>query len=255
MVRSDDLSFVVADIPGLIEGAAEGKGLGHQFLRHIERTALILHVLDVGGGLEGRDPLEDYQKINRELGLYAQALADRPQIIVINKVDMPGAGEQAARIQEFLRKEALSAVCGNEFSEDFAPPTVFAVSAVTGEGMPQLIAATAAKVHGLRSALIDMQDSEPDGVQYDRVWEHKRQRADVAFEVSNLGGGVFTVVGKKVERMVIQTEWDNEEAIDYLQKRLEKMGVEKALLESGAKRGDEIRITNRAFAFEPSGVQ
>jgi GTP-binding protein len=245
MVRSGDLSFVVADIPGLIEGAAEGRGLGHEFLRHIERTALILHVLDATGGWEGRDPVEDYRTINDELTRYAPELGQRPQIIVINKIDAPDTAEAVQRVKDYVRAEALRQVDGNEFDERFVEPRVYCVSAVTGAGLDALMAATAQKVHELRSAAAERED-----VQYGQVWEHQRQQRDQHFSVRNLGGHVFVVEGKAVERMVIQTEWDNEEAIAYLQRRLEKMGVEKALMEAGARGGDEIRILSRAFAFE-----
>ncbi|MDR3037204.1 MAG: Obg family GTPase CgtA, partial [Coriobacteriales bacterium] len=245
MVRTGDHSFVVADVPGLIEGAAEGKGLGHEFLRHIERTALILHVIDATGGWEGRDPVDDYLKINDELRRYAAELTHRPQIVVINKLDVPGTEDVVRRVEEYVRQQALEAVGGNEFDERFALPPIHCVSAVTGAGIDGLIAATAQKVFELRSAVA----IEPS-VQYGQVWEHQRRVRDQHFEVRNLGGHVFTVEGKAVERMVIQTEWDNEEAIAFLQRRLERMGVEKALAAAGARTGDEIRILNRAFAFE-----
>ena len=248
MVHTDEHSFVVADVPGLIEGAAEGKGLGHEFLRHIERTALILHVIDISGGWEGRDPVEDYHKINLELEHYAAELKDRPQIVVINKIDVDGTEVNIKRIKEYIRGQALDAVGGNEFSEDFSPPQVHCVSAITGEGLDSLIAATAQKVFELRSAAVVTQDQP-----YEQVWEHQRRQRDQHFEVQALGGHVYKVEGKAVERMVVQTEWENEEAIIHLQGRLEKMGVEKALVEAGARDGDEIRILNRAFAFERAG--
>jgi GTP-binding protein len=250
MVRTEEHSFVVADIPGLIEGAAEGKGLGHEFLRHIERTALILHVIDATGSYEGRDPVEDYRQINSELARYATELAERPQIVVVNKVDVPGTEEAATRVGEYLRAQALEAVSGNEYDERFDPPQVFYLSAVTGQGVDALIAATAQKVFELRVAA---QEDEAHDVQYGKVWELKRQERDRQFVVHNLGGGVFAIEGKAVERMVIQTEWENEEAIAFLQHRLERMGVEKALLHAGARDGDEIRILGRAFGFQVTG--
>jgi GTP-binding protein len=245
MVRSGEHSFVVADVPGLIEGAAEGKGLGHEFLRHIERTALILHVIDATGGWEERDPVEDYRKINTELTCYAEELKERPQIVVINKIDAVEATDIISRVKACVRERALEEVGGNEFDERFVEPQIHCVSALTGEGMDSLIAATAQKVFEMRSAA-----AEEAAVQYDQVWEHQRRKRDQEFAVYNLGGHVFAVEGKAVERMVVQTEWDNEEAIAYLQHRLERMGVEKALIEAGARDGDEIRILNRAFAFE-----
>jgi GTP-binding protein len=247
MVYSGDHNFVVADVPGLIEGAAQGKGLGHEFLRHIERTALILHVVDATGGWEQRDPLDDYLKINAELADYGRQLADRPQIVVINKVDVEGTSKTIDRLKQAVYEQALAKANGNEFSKDFKPPPVFCVSAITGAGLDSLIAATAQMVFELRS---EAQHPIDNAVQYEQVWEHQRQARDKHFEVRNLGGGVYAVSGKAVERMVIQTEWDNEEAIAHLQRRLEKIGVEKALVEKGARNGDEIRILSRAFAFE-----
>ncbi len=247
MVYSEDHNFVVADVPGLIEGAAEGKGLGHEFLRHIERTALILHVIDATGGWEQRSAVKDYFKINHELVSYAKELKDRPQIIVINKVDIPGTDEAIQELKQAVYEQALEAAGGNEFSDDFAIPQIHCVSAVTGAGVDALIAATAQMVYELRSAAAE---DEKLGVQYEQIWEHQRLTRDKHFEVRNLGGHVFTVSGKAVERMVIQTEWDNEEAIAHLQRRLEKLGVEKALVQAGARNGDEIRILSRAFAFE-----
>jgi GTP-binding protein len=245
MVRSGEHSFVVADVPGLIEGAAEGRGLGHEFLRHIERTALILHVLDATGGWEERDVVEDYRTINEELARYAHELACRPQIVVINKVDVPGTDEAIRRVREYVREQALREVGGNEFDERFVEPQVHSVSALTGAGLDGLMAATAQRVFELRSVA-----AQKNVQHYDQIWEHQRTRRDKSFSVHNLGGHVFAVEGSAVERMVLQTEWDNEEAIAYLQHRLERMGVERALAEAGARNGDEIRILNRAFAFE-----
>ncbi|MCL2806695.1 MAG: GTPase ObgE [Coriobacteriia bacterium] len=251
MVRSGDLGFVVADVPGLIEGAAQGRGLGHQFLRHIERTALILHVLDGSGGFEDRDIVEDYHTICQELLLYDEELSKRPVIMVVNKMDMPGAKERLQSLANFLTKEALAKVKGNEFSPHYEKPRIFPVSAVTGEGIPQLIAATAERVHVLRSESTEQTDGSPGkGERYEKIWQHQKRKQDQGFSIQNLGGGVFAVTGKLVERMVVQTEWDNPEALDYLQRRMDKVGVEKALSRAGAKPGDEIRIVNRAFAFE-----
>jgi Obg family GTPase CgtA-like protein len=328
MVRSGDLSFVLADIPGLIEGASQGKGLGDRFLRHIERSALLLHVLDASGGLEGRDPILDYEIINRELAAYAPELAQRRQIIVINKTDMPETAQQVQRIRTYLEQRHQQAA-GSEFAAD--PPQVFAVSALTKAGIPQLAAATAEAVAELRSHTqaksggpgrawsaaglltqsqtkngkrerlageslaqankagekdqaqtagelaaqpqaqgqgeleggADTEDTlrqndqlavaanQPDPGNFERSWGLRRQVHGSAFEVKALGGGVFNVQGKDVERMVIQTEWDNPEATDHLQRRLEKIGVERELLAAGAKQGDEVRIANRAFGFSP----
>ena len=248
MVRSGDYSFVVADVPGLIEGAAEGKGLGHEFLKHIERTALILHVVDITGSYEGRDPVEDYRIIRRELALYATELAKRPAIVVANKADIPGFEDNLERLRDYVRQEAIEWGGGNEYADGVDERArVFVVSAATGAGVDSLIAATAQKVHELRSAAAE---DEAAGERYGQVWEHRRIARDAAYRVVNCGGGVFRVEGHKVERMVVQTEWDNEEAIAYLQHRLERMGVERALDEAGARTGDEVRILDRAFSYQ-----
>ena len=247
VARSGDYSFVVADIPGLIEGAHEGRGLGHEFLRHIERTALIVHVVDLTGDYEGRDPLEDYDIINRELALYADELAARPRIVVANKIDVPGAEEVADRLAERVREDSIAAAGGDEFAPSPVDPKLYRISALTGEGVDGLKAAIATKVHELREELRALSEAD---VQYEHVWEHKREERDKQFKVVPLGGGVFRVEGPQVERMVVQTDWENEEAIAFLQHRLKRLGVEKALEKAGAVDGDEIRIVGRAFEFE-----
>ena len=247
VARSGDYSFVVADIPGLIEGAHEGRGLGHEFLRHIERTALIVHVVDLTGDYEGRDPLEDYDIINRELALYADELAARPRIVVAYKIDVPGAEEVADRLAERVREDSIAAAGGDEFAPSPVDPKLYRIRALTGEGVDGLKAAIATKVHELREELRALSEAD---VQYEHVWEHKREDRDKQFKVVPLGGGVFRVEGPQVERMVVQTDWENEEAIAFLQHRLKRLGVEKALEKAGAVDGDEIRIVGRAFEFE-----
>jgi GTP-binding protein len=228
---SGDRSFVAADVPGLIEGASEGKGLGHEFLRHIERTALIMHVVDVTGGLEGRDPVEDYHIINSELAAYASDLAERLQVVVANKCDMPGCEDAIERLR------AAAEADGREFYE---------VSAVTGQGIETLVNACAAHVLELRAQMqVDAADRD-----YDQVWEARRQRRDRAITISNLGGGVFKVAGKAIERMVVQTDWDNDEAILFLQHRFDRMGLDDSLEKAGVRPGDEVRILGYAFEFE-----
>lgn len=249
VARSGDYSFVVADIPGLIEGAHEGRGLGHEFLRHIERTALIVHVVDLTGDYEGRDPLEDYDIINRELALYADELAARPRIVVANKIDVPGAEEVADRLAERVREDSIAAAGGDEFASSPVDPKLYRISALTGEGVDGLKAAIATKVHELREELRALSEAD---VQYEHVWEHKREERDKQFKVVPLGGGVFRVEGPQVERMVVQTDWENEEAISFLQHRFNRLGLEKALIKAGAVDGDEVRIVGRAFDFESS---
>ncbi|MBQ3106244.1 MAG: GTPase ObgE, partial [Eggerthellaceae bacterium] len=171
VATSGDYSFVVADVPGLIEGAHEGRGLGHEFLRHIERTALIVHVVDLTGDYEGRDPLNDYEVINRELALYAHELAERPRIVVANKTDVPGTEEVAAALAERVRQDSIAAAGGDEFAPSPIDPKLYRISALTGAGVDSLKAAIASKVHDLREAA--REQAAANG-QYDQVWEPKR---------------------------------------------------------------------------------
>lgn len=249
VATSGDLSFVVADIPGLIEGAHEGKGLGHEFLRHIERTALIVHVVDLTGDYEGRDPLEDYEIINRELALYADELAARPRIVVANKIDIEGTDEVCRRLAERVREDSIAAAGGDEFAPSPIDPKLYRISALTGKGVDSLKAAVAEKVHQLREEARAQMASE---ISYDHVWEHKREERERRFEVVKLSEGVFRVKGGQVERMMVQTDWENEEAIIFFQHRLKRLGVDTALEKAGAVDGDEIRIVGRAFEFESS---
>ena len=247
VATSGDLSFVAADIPGLIEGAHEGRGLGHEFLRHIERTALIVHVVDLTGDWEGRDPLEEYEIINRELALYADELAARPRIVVANKIDVAGTEEVVEKLAERVRLDSIAAAGGDEFVESPVDPKLYRISALTGAGVDSLKAAIASKVHKLREEAREIASAE---IQYDHIWEHKREERDRRFIVVKEGEGVFRVTGGQVERMVVQTDWENEEAITFLQHRMKRLGVDEALLRAGAVDGDEIRIVGRSFEYE-----
>lgn len=247
VVKTSDYSYVVADVPGLIEGAHEGKGLGHEFLRHIERTALILHVVDLSGGFEGRDPVEDYEIIKRELKLYAPELAERPCIVVGNKIDTPQAQEAAQRLAQLVKKDSLAKVGGNEFVESPLNPKLFCTSALTGAGLDALLAATGAKVKELRE---QAQAQAAKEQHFDQVWQHVRDEKAKKFEIAKLSDGVYRVSGKLVERMVIQTDWENDEAVAFLQHRFKRLGVDTALEAAGACNGDEVRILGRAFEFE-----
>ncbi|WP_197407444.1 GTPase ObgE [Olsenella massiliensis] len=233
MVRAKDgSSFVVADVPGLIEGASEGRGLGHEFLRHIERSALILHVVDMTGGFEGRDPVRDYRAINAELAAYADELAARPQVVVANKCDMPGIADALSR----LRAQAHA---------DGRP--LFEVSAVTGQGIDELVSAVARTVGRLRAeAVVD------DGAagELTEAVERDRRRRDRHVEVTRESRHVWRVSGPAVERMVVQTDWDNEEAVAYLQHRLGRTGIDAKLADAGCATGDEVRILDFAFSYE-----
>lgn len=249
VVKIQDYSYVVADVPGLIEGAHEGKGLGHEFLRHIERSAIILHVVDLSGGFEGRDPVEDYEIIKRELELYAPELAKRPCIVVGNKIDMPGAQEAAERLQEVVKADSLALAGGDEFAVSPLNPRLFLTSTVTNQGIDALMAATGGEVQKLREEARKEYESQEH---FDQIWEHKRQERRQQYEITQLSEGVFRVSGKQIERMVIQTDWENDEAIAFLQHRFKRLGLDTALEKAGARDGDEIRILGYEFDFESS---
>ena len=231
VVASGERSFVVADVPGLIEGASEGAGLGHAFLRHIERTARILHVVDLSGSYEGRDPVADIAIINNELTAHASELAERPQIMVGNKIDVDGAREASERVAAWCEEREL---------------LYFAVSAATGEGLDSMVRAVAERVYELRE---QSAEAEPryDGV---FVYEPPTERT---ISVERIGGQEYAVHGGAVERMVIMTEMGNEEGVAYLQRRLAKAGVEDALLAAGARNGDTVTIGPVSFEFETVG--
>ena len=228
---SSGQSFVAADVPGLIEGASEGKGLGHQFLRHIERTALIMHVVDVTGGYEGRDVIEDYTTINAELAAYASELAVRPQVVVANKCDLPGCEEAVERLR------AAAEADGHDF---------FAVSAATGLGLDALVNRVAAMVADLRR---EVAAAEPER-DLTEAWERDRQRRDKRMVIRREERHVWRVSGAAIERMVVQTDWENDEAVAFLQHRFDRCGLDLQLAKAGAVNGDEIRILGFAFTYE-----
>ncbi|MBF4509551.1 MAG: GTPase ObgE [Aeromicrobium sp.] len=228
VATSGEYSFVVADVPGLIEGASEGAGLGHAFLRHIERTALILHVVDLSGGFEDRDPLKDIAVINGELSAHAEELADRPQIVVGNKVDAEGAA---------ARSERVAAWC-----EEQERP-YFAVSAVTGEGIGPMLRAVAAQVRASREAAASAAPAFE--AEYVHVASDDRE-----ITVQRAMDGGWDVTGRQVERLVVITDMNNEEAVAYLQRRLARLGVEERLKAAGAVDGDAVHIGPVSFEFE-----
>lgn len=233
MVRArDGRSFVAADVPGLIEGASEGKGLGHRFLRHIERTALICHLVDLTGGYEGRDPVQDFHTINAELEAYAAELAERPQIVVANKCDMPDTDVAIEVLREVAEAQ------GKPF---------YAISAITGEGIDRLVSDVAERVAELRAQAAEQVGRVPVDV---GVWERRRERRDSEITVTREAKDAWRVSGTNIERMVVQTDWENDEAIDYLQQRFSRLKLEDILAKAGCVQGDEVRILGFAFTFE-----
>lgn len=237
VVRAKDgQSFVCADIPGLIEGASEGKGLGHQFLRHIERTALLAHMVDVTGGFEGRDPVDDYRIINRELEAYAPELSRRPMVVLANKCDMPNTEEKVEELRRMAEAD------GHQF---------FAISTVTGQNLDELVVWCASTVAELRQELALTEPTEDRS----EFWESLRKRRDNHLTIEREERHVWRVSGTAIERMVIQTDWDNDEAVAYLQHRFDRIGLDDQLIKAGARNGDEIRILGFAFSFEAAGAQ
>ncbi len=218
----DQTNFVMADIPGLIEGAHEGKGLGYEFLRHIERTRLIIHVLDVSG-MEGRDPLEDYRKINTELAAYNERLAGRPQIVAANKMDLPDARENYPAIAAALQAE------GRE---------VFPISAATGEGVKLLIQRAAELL-----ATLPKEDVETAP-----IFVPTEDQKDI-FTIRRDDSGAFIVEGKNIEKLVAMTRFSDEESLRRFQNILRRNGIEQALRERGVKEGDTVRIREMEFDF------
>jgi GTP-binding protein len=242
VVQADQARFTVADVPGLIPGASQGKGLGLEFLRHIERCAVVVHVLDCATLEPGRDPLTDLDVIEAELAAYAGGteaglvgdIMARPRLVVLNKVDVPDARELADLVRPQLEERGLP---------------VFEISAATHEGLRPLTFALAALVAQARAAA-------PEAVPT-RIVLRPRAVDDAGFTVTRRedGSGVwFAVRGAKPERWVRQTDFANDEAVGYLADRLARLGVEDALLAAGAVAGDEVRIgpDDVVFDWEPT---
>ncbi|EAF6341427.1 GTPase ObgE [Listeria monocytogenes] len=224
----DGRSFVMADLPGLIEGASQGVGLGHQFLRHIERTRVIVHVIDMSGS-EGRIPYEDYMAINNELEQYNLRLMERPQIIVANKMDMPDAEEN---LNEFKTK----------ISEDIP---VFPISAVTKTGLRELLLAIADKLETTPEFPLNeiLEQEDEDTVLYKYVAE------EPDFEISREPDGTFVLSGAKIERLFTMTNFERDASISRFARQLRAMGVDEALRKRGAKDGDIVRLLDYEFEF------
>ncbi|SNQ51553.1 GTPase Obg [Frankia canadensis] len=224
----DHPPYTVADVPGLIPGASEGRGLGLEFLRHIERCSLIVHVLDCATLEPGRDPLTDLDVIEAELAAYSADLSDRPRLVVLNKIDVPDAAELAELVTPDLRARGLD---------------VFAVSTATRQGVRALSLALAERVAAYRATA-----PRPTAT---RVVLRPRAVNEPDFTVSPSGDG-FLITGAKPERWVRQTDFSNDEAIGFLADRLARLGVEKELARQGAVEGVEVTIGAVTFDWEPT---
>jgi GTPase len=226
---ADGRSFVMADLPGLIEGAHSGVGLGHQFLRHIERTRVIVHVIDMAA-TEGRDPYEDYLTINKELKEYNLRLTERPQIIVANKMDMPNAEENLEVFKEKL-------------TEDYP---IFPISAISSQGLRDLLFAIADKIETTPEFPLVEEEVEDTGVH--RVM-YKHEAKVQNFRITRGPDGAFEVSGAEVEKLFKMTNFQREESINRFARQLRGMGVDEALRERGAKDGDIVRLLEYEFEF------
>jgi len=216
IVRQDEDSFVMADIPGLVEGASEGVGLGHDFLRHIERTRLLIHVLDISGS-EERDPLDDYATILGEIQRYGD-LKNRPSLIAANKIDLPGGAENLQRLREHLPDAAI-----------------YPVSAATTQGVTELMRATA-------SLLREIPPVEP--FYEEKLLEVESEAFQVAVE-----DGVYIVTGPSAERLIASVNFTDPDSLNWFQRSLRRFGVIDALREAGAREGDTVEMAGMEFDF------
>jgi GTP-binding protein len=228
VVRAGDDSFVVADVPGLIPGAATGKGLGLEFLRHIERCAVLAHVVDCATPETDRDPLTDIDAIEAELAAYG-GLADRPRVVVLNKLDLPDG-------------RAVADVVAGDVAGRGWP--VFEVSAATRDGVRELVFALA--------ALVERGRAEAPAREPTRIVVRPMAVDDSGFSITRIAEDEYVVVGAKPRRWVVQTNFDNEEAVGYLADRLARLGVEDALAKAGARPGCSVRIGEHEFDWQPT---
>lgn len=231
VVRVDiNKSFVVADMPGLIEGAHQGAGLGHQFLRHIERTRLLVHIIDVSG-VTGRDPLNDFEIINQELASFNPRLGELPQIVALNKADVPGAGGIASELAQTIRAQGYE---------------VFLISAVSGQGVQELVYEIGNRLDqlGPREPIID-----DDVVFFTADTDTDR------WEVKQVAPNEYTVEGRRVDILVARTTVSNTYSLRRLHKQLERLGVLKELKNQGATEGDTVRIRDIEFEYKDEDAE
>jgi GTP-binding protein len=234
VVEAGDVVFTVADVPGLIPGASSGRGLGLEFLRHVERCSVLVHVIDCATAETDRDPISDLEQIEAELSAYDAAveggLSDRPRIVALNKVDVPDARDLA----DLVKAEA---------AQRFGFP-VFEISAATHDGLRELGFAMAERVGTARAATA--------GIEPTRIVLRPAPARDDGFAVEVLGDQAFLVTGERPRRWVIQTDFTNDEAVGYLADRLARLGVEDELARLGAQAGAEVTIGEVTFDWEPT---
>lgn len=223
--------FVMADLPGLIEGASSGVGLGIQFLKHIERTRVILHVVDMAA-IDGRDPYEDFQKINSELGQYELRLLERPMIIVANKMDMPEAMDNLATFKEKLAKDYGDAA-----------PQIFEISAYQNDGIEPLLIQTATLLETTDPFPLFIDETpQQENVVYTLTSQEE-------FTITRDDDSTWVLSGEKLEKLFNMTNFAHDESIMRFARQLRSMGVDEALRKRGAKNGDAVRIQSFEFEF------
>lgn len=228
---ADGRSFVLADMPGLIEGASQGVGLGIEFLRHIERTRVLLHVIDMSA-MEGRDPFEDYVTINNEMEAYDLKLLERPQLIVANKMDMPDSKEN---LEQFIE----------EYKETYGEePQIFEVSALTKDGLTALLTATADLVETTPEFPLYEEEPQEDSVLY------KFESSKPDFVITKDSEGAWMLTGETIEKLFKMTNFDHDESAMRFARQLRTMGVDQALRDRGAEDGDVVRLADFDFEFE-----
>lgn len=220
MVRVDaGRSFVIADVPGLVEGAAEGAGLGHRFLRHVERTRVLVHVVDLSSS-EGRDPLEDLAVIRGELERYAPQLNEKPMVIVANKVDLMSDDDRDAAL--------------TRLSEAYPEVRIFPMSAATDSDLNELVYHLADILDAIGPVEYAEEDFEPV--------EEEPQKEEAPFRVQKIGPDAYEVVGPEIDGLVGRTQFERDEAVERFMKILDNMGIEKALREAGIQDGDTVIV-------------
>ena len=223
VVKSKKSSFVVADLPGLIEGASLGSGLGDQFLRHIERTRVIAHVIDMGS-TEGRNPYEDYLIINKELENFNPKILEKPQIIIANKMDMP---DSTKNLEEFKKKVNLD---------------IYPVKAITNEGLDDVIEALADKLNKIEKTPLYEEEKFESHVLY-------KFKEEKPFTIVK-DGNIWIIKGEKVEKLLKMTRFNTMDAANRFANKLRKYGVDDELRKMGAKTGDTVRILDFEFDYE-----
>lgn len=229
----DHRSFVMADLPGLIEGASQGVGLGHQFLRHIERTKVIVHVVDMSA-TDGRDPYEDYKIINQELGEYNMRLLERPQIVVANKMDIPAAQEN---LEKFKAKLAAD---GEEVD-------IVEISAFTRTNVDNLLYKISDILDSTDPNMLYELDTEEESMENRVLYKHKPK--DETFKITRDDTGAYVVSGPGIERAFLMTDFNRDASVRRFAQQMRSMGVDDALRERGCKNGDTVKILKGEFEF------